>query len=300
MKYWINMDAEYRFLEIKRVLVYVLVLNWLVAFAKLALGYIIKSSSMVADGYHSLSDGASNIIGFLGIWLASRPKDESHPYGHKKYETFASIGIAFLLFFVGIGIVHESIGRFKNPVLPNANILSFIVMSTTLAVNFAVMLYEYRAGKRLNSDILVADSAHTKADILTSLSVIGALFAVKAGWPFLDPLIAIFIAAFIVYAAFEILRDSAVVLCDSAVIDTKKIEEIVMAMEGVLSAHKIRTRGRCDDIHVDLHVLVRNDMRMDSAHKLSYKIEEEIRNKIPGVSDVVIHMEPSSGEIKTP
>lgn len=278
--------------QIKKILIYTLALNWLVALAKLILGYRIKSSSMVADGYHSLSDGASNVICFLGIWLASRPKDDSHPYGHKKYETFASIGIAFLLFFVCIGIIHESIGRFKSPITPNVNILSFIVMSITLAINFMVMRYEYKAGKRLNSDVLIADSAHTKADILTSISVIAALLAVKSGWVFLDPFIAIIIAAFIAYAAFEILKDSAVVLCDSAVIDSKKIEEIVLSIAGVLSVHKIRTRGRCDDIHIDLHVLVRSDMRMDSAHSLSYKIEEDLKRKISGVTDVVVHMEP--------
>ncbi|MDP1852639.1 MAG: cation diffusion facilitator family transporter [Candidatus Omnitrophota bacterium] len=286
------MGAKNRALEIKRLLIYVLALNWVVALAKLIMGYIIKSSSMVADGYHSLSDGASNIIGFLGIWLASRPKDESHPYGHKKYETFASIGIAFLLFFVCIGIIHESIERFRKPVVPDANFLSFAVMFATLIINFMVVFYEYNAGRRLKSDILIADSAHTKADILTSFSVIAALFAVKSGWYFLDPLIAIFISVFIAHAAVEILRDSALVLCDSAVVDTKKIEEIAMSIEGVLSVHKIRTRGRCDDIHVDLHVLVMNDMRMDIAHKLSYRIETEIKDKISGVSDVIIHMEP--------
>lgn len=288
------MGVKSRALEIKRLLIYVLVLNWVVALTKLVVGYIIKSSSMVADGYHSLSDGASNIIGFLGIWLASRPKDESHPYGHKKYETFASIGIAFLLFFVCIGIIHESIERFRKPVVPDVNFLSFVVMFATLIINFMVVFYEYRVGRRLKSDILIADSAHTKADILTSLSVIAALFAVRSGWYFLDPLIAIFISAFIAHAAIEILKESALVLCDSAVVDTKKIAEIVMAIEGVLSVHKIRTRGRCDDIHVDLHVLVKNDMHMDTAHKLSYRIEAEIKDKISGVSDVIVHMEPKS------
>lgn len=284
--------AQNKYRDINKILAIVLCLNWLVAFAKLILGHIIKSNSMVADGYHSFSDGASNIIGFFGIWLASRPKDEGHPYGHKKYETFASIGIAFLLFFVCVGIVHESIGRFKNPVIPNVNILSFIVMFVTLMVNFVVVFYEYRQGKRLKSDILIADSAHTKADILTSLSVIGALFAVKSGWYFLDPVIAIFISMFIFRAAFEILKESSVVLCDTAVVDVKRIEEVVMALDGVLSVHKVRTRGRCDDIHVDMHVLVNSDTRMDLAHKLSYKIEEELKDKISGVSDVVVHMEP--------
>ncbi|PIQ89332.1 MAG: cation-efflux pump [Candidatus Omnitrophica bacterium CG11_big_fil_rev_8_21_14_0_20_42_13] len=286
------MKHENRALLIKRVFLCILFLNWFVSLAKLIFGYKIKSNSMVADGFHSLSDGASNIIGLFGIWFASRPKDESHPYGHKKYETFASIGIAFLLFLVSIGIIHESMGRFNNPVAMGSTFLGLVVIFITLGINISVMLYEYRLGRKLNSDILIADSMHTRADILTSCSVIFALIAVKLGWYALDPIIAMFIAVFILYSAFEIIKDSSLVLCDRAVLDSKKIESLVMAIEGVRSVHKIRTRGRCDDIHVDLHVLVNKDTRMDAAHKLSGIIEEEIEKNVEGVSDVVVHMEP--------
>ncbi|HDZ77473.1 MAG TPA: cation transporter [Candidatus Omnitrophica bacterium] len=278
--------------RIRAILVYILGLNWLVSFAKLVCGYIIMSNAMVADGYHSFADGASNIIGLFGIWLASRPRDETHPYGRKKYETFASLGIAFLLFLVSIRIVYSSVMRFSQDASPNVTILSFVVMLSTLIINLAVMLYEYRAGKKLNSDILIADSMHTRADIFTSISVIFALVAVKFGWPLLDPIAAIIIAIFIIYTGFEILKESSSVLCDTAPVDAERIEKLVLGIEGVSSVHKIRTRGRCDDVHVDLHVEVRPDMHMKYAHKISYEIEGQIKKNIFGVTDVIIHMEP--------
>jgi cation diffusion facilitator family transporter len=252
---------------------------------------------MTADGFHSLSDGTSNIIGLVGIHLACQPTDKDHPYGHKKYETFFSLGIALLLFLVCVGLVHESLGRFRNPVIPAINIQSFAIMIITMVINFWVMFYERNIGRALKSDILVSDSLHTRADILTSLSVIAALFFIKAGYPILDPITTILIALFIAYAGFKIVRESSYVLCDTAVIlDTKKIEDIVLSVKGVKACHKIRTRGRQDDIHVDLHVQVNPDMHVDNAHKISYAIEEAIKKGIPEVTDVVVHIEPKRSD----
>ncbi len=279
--------------NIRLVLILVLALNWLVAIAKIICGLIIRSSSMTADGFHSLSDGASNIIGLIGIHFASRPKDNDHPYGHRKYETFFALGIAFLLFLVAIGIVHESFSRFTNPVLPQINIVSFIIMILTMAVNFIVMQYENKKGKELKSDILISDSLHTRSDIFTSFSVIFALFAIKLGYPILDPIISIMIAIFIAYAGFEIMKESSAILCDTAaILDVKQIVDIVLRVEGTKNCHKVRTRGRPDDIYVDLHVQIDGNTRIEAAHKISYAIEDAIKKSIPEVSDVVVHIEP--------
>lgn len=278
--------------SIRSVLIWVLLLNWGVAAAKIIYGIITRCSSMTADGLHSLSDGTSNIIGLIGVHLASQPKDADHPYGHKKYETFFSLGIAALLVLVSIDILKEGLRRIFHPVTPQIDALSFIVMIITLGVNCLVMRYEYKKGKTLQSDLLVSDSLHTKADIFTSLSVIITLIAVKLGYPIVDPIATILIALFIAHAAFDIVKESSRILCDTAVVDIKKIVSIVLGINGVRTCHKIRTRGRPDDIHIDLHVQVNPEMHMDKAHKISYTIEEAIRKGIPEVTDVVVHMEP--------
>jgi cation diffusion facilitator family transporter len=108
----------------------------------------------------------------------------------------------------------------------------------------------------------------------------------------MDPIVTIMIAFFIAYAAFTIIRQSSNVLCDTISIDDSKIEKIVLSVKGVRACHKIRTRGREDDIYVDLHVQVNPEMHVDRAHKISYEIEGAIKSGIQGVTDVVVHIEP--------
>lgn len=286
-------DERNHYNRTRFVLILVLVLNWGVAAAKMIIGYLTRCESMAADGLHSLSDGASNIIGLVGIALSSRPVDEDHPYGHKKYETFFSLGIAVLLILVSFNLLRESAEHIFHPTNPSVNALSFIVMLVTMGVNVSVMKYEFARGTELRSDMLIADSMHTRADILTSLSVIIALIGIKAGYPIIDPIITFVIALFIAYAAFEIVRDASKILCDTAaIIDIKKISGIVMKVDGVKTCHKIRTRGRPDDICIDMHVQVESAMAVKEAHKVCYAIEDAIKNGIPEVRDVLVHIEP--------
>ncbi len=286
------MDYRERYLKIRWVLIYVLLLNWGVAAVKLFYGILTRSASMTADGFHSFSDGSSNIMGLIGIWVASRPIDESHPYGHKKYETLTSVGIAILLFLVCFNVVREGVLRFIHPVVPRVDITSFLVMGITLAINIAVMTYEKRAGIILKSDILISDALHTRADILTSSSVIVTLIGIKFGYPVLDPIASLLISIFIGYAAVGILKESSRILSDAVAIPIEEIEKVVFSMEGVRECHRIRSRGRPDDIHIDLHVLVDPEMHLHRAHHLSYAIENKIKRNFQGVTDVVVHMEP--------
>lgn len=282
-----------QFKRLRNILLLVLVLNWGVAAAKIAFGLLAHFSSMVADGFHSLSDGTSNIIGLIGIYISYQPVDPEHPYGHKKYETLFSMGIGMLLLFISFNVLREGFARFNNPVEAAIEPVTFAVMLITLGVNFLVMRYELTLGKKFKSDILVSDSMHTKADIFTSISVILALAVTKLGFPVVDPIVTVGISLFIAHAAWDIFRESSQVLCDSAVIlDQNKISAIVLNVKGVKNCHRIRTRGRGDDIHVDLHVTVNPNMHVDEAHRISRIIEAELQKGIPGVTDVIVHVEP--------
>jgi cation diffusion facilitator family transporter len=286
------MERTARYVKIKKVLILVLVLNWLVSFAKIIYGFITDCASMSADGFHSLSDGASNIIGLVGIWAASQPVDKGHPYGHKKYETFSALGIAMFLVLVIAYILHNAFMRFIHPVMPEVNTASFVIMLVTLAINIFVMRYEVARSKDLKSDILYSDAMHTKSDILVSISVIATLVSISIGFPLLDTIVALAIAGLIGHAAFEIFKKSSDVLCDSAVLISDDIKKIVCGVNGVKECHMIRTRGREDDIHVDLHVVVNPNMHVGKAHEITENIEKEIKQNIQGVTDVVVHIEP--------
>ncbi|MDD5450925.1 MAG: cation diffusion facilitator family transporter [Desulfovibrionales bacterium] len=286
-----------RFRQISKVLWIILILNFAVAASKLFYGWFINSASIMADGYHSFSDGSSNIIGLFGIWMASRPKDERHPYGHGKYETLTSVGIALLLFLVCVEVLSESIKRFYHPVHPEVDAVSFAVMGVTLIVNIFVMLYERRQGRVFQSEILISDSLHTGADIFTTGSVIIGLLAIRAGYPIVDPVVALFISIFIGYAGVEIIRSSSQILLDAAAIDEEQIRAIVMGVNGIEYCHKIRSRGRKGDIHVDMHCHMKRDISLEKAHAIAHVVENTIKENIPGVKDVTIHIEPAPEDI---
>jgi cation diffusion facilitator family transporter len=281
-----------RLKEIRRVLIYTLILNIAVATAKIFYGYITNSISMLSDGFHSFFDGSSNVIGLIGTWIASKPPDENHPYGHRKFETLATIAIAVLIFGAGIEILREAYSRIKVPPDIEVTFMSFLIMAVTLTVNIGVMSYEIKKGRKLKSDFLLADAMHTKTDIYISLSVIISLIAVKIGYPVIDVIAAFVITVFIAKMGFSILKSATAVLTDTACIDPEKIEKTVNAVKGVRGCHEIRTRGYEDFISVDLHLLVDPEATAQEAHDLAHSVEEAIKKEFVSIKDVIIHIEP--------
>ncbi|MFA5093932.1 MAG: cation diffusion facilitator family transporter [Candidatus Omnitrophota bacterium] len=287
--------SENKFSQIRRLLIAILLLNWGVAVAKMVYGHITNSVSMFADGVHSLSDGSSNIIGLIGIGVAARPRDVGHPYGHRKYETLASMAIAVALFLVAFRLLSNSVHKLihQELIVPEATVLSFVVMGITLLVNIWVVRYEMKKGRELNSDFLIADSLHTGSDILASVMVVVSLISVRLGLPIIDVIAGMIIALLIGYVGVGILRDTSRVLTDYAVINSQDINEALSDLKDVVGCHRIRTRGRADDIHVDLHITVDRNMTVGKSHDLATVIEKRIREKFQGVTDVMVHIEPA-------
>lgn len=280
--------------EIRKVMYYVLLLNLTVAVAKILYGMYTNVLSMQSDGYHSLFDGVSNIIGLIGISIASKPPDVEHPYGHRKFETLAAVFIAFLLGAVAFELMRSAVNRFGSGIVPEVTTMSFIIMLATIAVNIVVTTYEKRKGKELNSEVLLADAAHTTSDIYVSASVILGLIAIRAGYPLADPIISLVVAVIILRAGAEIISNSASVLCDQSTMDPEIIKDIVERMEGVHGCHKIRTRGPQGCIYVDLHVEVDPKMPTYESHCMSHNIQQLIKTELEGIQEVLVHIEPAN------
>lgn len=281
---------------VKKVLIYTLALNVLVAVAKLVYGTITKSASMVADGYHSFSDGTSNIVGLIGIWISAKPADECHPYGHQKVETISTIFISVLLFFVSFEIMSGAYSRFRNPIAPNIDKGNFIIMIITLAVNVFVVIYETKKGKELKSSFLLSDAKHTQSDIYVSLSVFVGLISAKLGYVLIDSIISIIIAIFIIKAGIEILLEGINVLIDGQMIDPEKIYEIVNKHPEVKYCHKVRTRGKENHIMIDLHVGVEENYTIKHAHEIAHEIEDVVKKEMDGIREVIVHVEPAKNK----
>jgi len=247
----------------------------------------------LSDGFHSLTDAASNVVGIIGIRAARRPPDEDHPYGHRKYETVAAAAVTVFLLLVMVEVLRNAYNHLTGRAeLHDITVASFAVMAVTVGVNLFVIKYETREAERHASEVLLADAMQTRGDVWTSLTVIAALAGARSGVPILDPLAALIVAAFIGHAGFQIARATTGILSDRIVLADADLERVVMSVAGVLGCHHIRTRGSADHVFLDLHVWLPADMRLTEAHDLSHLVKDRLMARYPQIADAVIHIEP--------
>lgn len=281
------------FKKVRQVLWVILFLNFGVALLKIIVGTLIDSSSMAADGFHSLTDGASNIVGLIGIRLAAKPRDDDHPYGHGKFETLAGLFIGGMLFFISGKIVLEAASRFVNPVSPKIDAQSLLTLLITLIINILVSVYEFGIGNRLKSQILISDSMHTRSDIYVSVGVLLTLIGIWLGAPaVIDSIASIVVSGFIAHAGYEIFKSTCDVLVDKAAIDQEKIKKIALSFDDVKDAHDIRSRGSEDNLHIDMHVMTSPEMSVKECHDLIHEIENKIKEETNQNTEVIVHIEP--------
>lgn len=278
--------------EVSSVLYRVLFLNFAVAAAKIVLGLTSGAVSVLSDGFHSLTDTASNVVAIIGVRIAGAPPDEDHPYGHRKFETMASVGILLFLLLVLIEVLGAAWDRFQHGGQPHITAMTFVVMGVTFMVNLFVVFYERRAAARLHSEVLLADAHHTMSDLLTSATVIAALIGVGFGYAWLDPAAAVVVAAFIGYACWEIFQSTTGILADRIVIPEEDIRAVVSSVPDVLGCHQVRTRGSADFVFLDLHVWMDPAMPLEQAHALSHVVKDKLMANFPQIKDAIIHIEP--------
>jgi cation diffusion facilitator family transporter len=287
---------NHQYNSVRRVLWGVLIANIVITVVKIALGFVTGALAVVADGFHSLVDSSSNLIGLAAIRLAARPADDRHPYGYQKYETLGALGIGGLLLVAAWEIVKTVIDRIIHGAEPEITWITLGLVILTFPVNLGVVILETRAGQRLKSDILLADATHTRTDLYVTASVIASLVGVWLGLAWLDLLVAFGVVILIVRAAFGIMRGAAGSLADIVGIDPQKVEEIALKVPGVRAVHNTRSRGASDAVFMDLHVKVDPVMNTSQAHAVASEVERRICAAFPNVVDAVVHIEPARFE----
>ncbi|MCX8031055.1 MAG: cation diffusion facilitator family transporter [Thermodesulfovibrionales bacterium] len=269
-----------------------LFLNLLVSGVKIFYGYFINSVAIISDGFHSLFDGVSNFLGLLGIYLSSHPPDERHPYGHRKYETFFTTFVGFLMFLSCVEIFKKAYESVKSSHIVDVNEASFAIMICSIIVNYFVAKYESSKGKELGSEYLIADSQHTKSDVYISIGVIASLVLIELGISYADVITGIVVGIFVARAGIMIIKEAADSLTDKTKIDKQSIKAVVNQIEGVRDCHDVRTRGTINHVFVDLHISVDSTLSIQEAHEISHEVESLIKRKFPEVVDVLTHIEP--------
>ncbi len=286
-------SATQRQQAVRRVLWLVLVLNLSVTLLKIGLGVVTGALAVVADGFHSLVDTSSNLVGLAALRFAARPADEHHPYGYQRYETLGALAIGVMMFVSAWEIGREVVSRLLAGRLAEVSPWALYGMALAFPVNLFISWWEARQGRALESELLLADAAHTRSDLLVTLAVIAALIGNRLGWLWLDPVAALIVVGFIIRAAWEIVSEAARYLADARVADPQAITSAALDVPGVRYVHRVRSRGKPGAAFVDLHVEVPPGMSTDHAHAIATEVEQRIRQQVPGVAEAIVHIEPA-------
>jgi len=282
--------------SLRRALVVILLLNLVVALAKLGYGIVSNSLAMSADGVNSLMDAAANLFALFAIALAARPPDPNHLYGHRRFETLTSLVIAIFMILALEEILQNAWHHWRTGDHPTVTLISFAVMLGTLVVNVVVTLWERRAGRRLHSSILLADARHTQSDVFVTLSVIAGLVITHFGYPTADLVIALLVAAVIAWGAWEIIHEAAMTLSDVVAAPTPDIAQAARSVAGVRGVHNIRSRGGEGMVWVDMHIQVDPSLRVGRAHEIASEVAARVEQQIGEPADVTVHVEPAEPE----
>lgn len=286
-------DSAGRAREVQRVLRLVLWLNVAVLVIKVVVWGLSHALSVVAEVFHSSLDAANNVFALTLARIAAREPDEDHPYGHQKFETLGALALVGALSVTVFELVQQAWLRLTEDthVQPDVGVWAISLMAFSLVAGLGISRYESRVGKRLGSDLLLADAAHTRADVLATLAVVVGLVAVRSGHPTADPLVTIAVAALIAHTGWAIVRETVPVLVDHRAVDPSRIEALALSVEGVRSAYGIRSRGRRGERFAELTIAVDRTLDVSDSHAIADAAERRVAEAL-GAREVVVHVEP--------
>lgn len=298
-----NVDtADYtRERRIYRVTLYGAIANVLLCMAKLLAGVFGRSSAMIADGVHSLSDLITDFIVIAFVRISSKPQDRGHEYGHGKYETLATTVIGLMLLFVGAGIMWNSLSHIwvclNGEQLKSPGWIAFVAAIVSIVVKEALFQYTQREGRRVNSQAVIANAWHHRSDAFSSIGTaigIGGALLMGQHWTVLDPIAALIVSVLIIHAAIEQLRPSLGELVENSLPEPveEEICKVILSCQEVSDPHNLRTRKIGNRSSVDVHVRMDGSMPLSEAHKRATEVENKIRQLLGKDTFVMIHIEP--------
>ena len=285
-----------------KITIFSFIINSLLSTLKLIVGFMGNSGALIADGVHSLSDLATDVIVYISLKITKKPADEKHNYGHGKVETVATVLVSMALFIAGFSIGKEGItkiiGFSKGTEIAIPSLLVLIVAGISLVVKETLFRFTISIGRKESNDALIANAWHQRSDALSSLGVlIGVGGAVLLGpdFAFLDSVAQIIVSLFIFSAAYKILIPNIGQLVDVS-LDEEKLSVIKRIFDenpSVLDYHHLRTRRIGSTNAVDVHVLVDSKLDIRAAHDISTELEYYLKSYLGDNSLVSIHIEPN-------
>jgi cation diffusion facilitator family transporter len=269
--------------------------NTVLFFIKLFFGIFINSIALIADSVHTLSDSGTSGVVILGFKMSKKPPDKEHPFGHGRVEYIATLIIAVLLIVIGIGFIEQSAVRLLNPQeLENSKyalMIGIIIIVSALIKEFLAQ-FSYAIGKKIKSDVLIADAWHHRSDAIASVAVGLGIIGSYYGFPMLDPIFGVIVSIIIIYVGVDLIRKTSNLLIgtepDSEIVS--KVKKIIDPMDGVDDYDSISIHDYGTSKVISMQVSVENDLTLDQAHEIANNIENKIRDKMNLAT--IIHLEP--------
>ena len=277
---------------VRRVFVGLLVANLAVVAAKSFVGLRAGSLAILGSALDSSVDALNNVLALIVVRVAAKEPDEDHPYGHGKFETLGALAIVGFLSITCFELIRGAVNELlqgAHPVGVTDSQLAVLVL--TLGVNVVIAWYENRRGRELRSELLIADAAHTRADVLITVGVLAGVLFARQGWWWIDPVVAIAVALVIVQVAYRILVRTVPVLVDQRALPTGEIRQTAETVPGVKSAYGIRSRGPSDLRYAEVTIAVDPKADVAAAHAIADQVEERLKQDLQ-LHEVTVHVEP--------
>jgi cation diffusion facilitator family transporter len=272
------------------------------ALLKIAFGLAAHSTAVVSDGIEATADVFSSGIVFVGLWLASRPPDQNHPYGHGRYETLASLCVGMLLVLTGVGICWRSFLRLGNP--EQVKLFAIYPLIISIATKLGLAALKGRYARRLSSASLAADAWHDVTDLFsTAVALTAVLLSVFAPPSFqnADAAGGMIIALIVIFVGARLIAYAVAQLTDTMPDEEsmRQIRSVALRVPGAVGIEKCFARRTGFKYHVDLHLEVDPDLTVRESHEIAVQVKIEIKQKLDWVADVLVHVEPASQSAHT-
>ncbi len=266
---------------------------------KIGFGFWVQSAALIADGIHSLSDLLSDLLVIVAVRLGSREADYEHPYGHRRFETIATVILGVSLVLIGGGITWSVMNRMANPEhLPVPNIFGIAIAALSILINEWLYHYTKRIAKKTRSKLLLAKAWHQRSDAISSLVVLVGIGAVMLGYPLADAIAAIVVALMVAKIGLNLIFESIKELVDTS-LPPKLVSEIrkaIMTIDGVEGIHLLRTRQMGEDALIDAHIVVDPRITVSEGHTIGDTVRDELISRFDDVMDVLVHVDPEDDE----
>ncbi len=287
-----------------RVTILGLLANLFLSLFKILLGLWGRSQAVVADGVHSLSDLATDLLTLLGLKYGSAPPDECHPYGHRRIETLISVVIGIVLAATGLGLIYRAtVALHHLETLPRLKPVVLLAPALSILLKEALFRVTLRVGLKARSPAVIANAHHHRSDVWSSFpALLGAgLSSLDPRLAFCDPISSLLVSLLILKSSWEIVRPGVEELCDGMdAEEARRIEKEVLKVKGVRDAHRVRARKHGGRTLVDLHIQVDPDLTVREGHRISERVKKFLLARHRSVIDVVVHLEPYEKQSSNP